>query len=646
MKATQLAVYRDEIRRLHHANDALAASNQILRDALGAVRADCAAEVAQTRAEMAPGFSWPDRDSAARLSARLEELRAEMAGMATRLAKTAAERDKAIEERDYLRRRHAHHNTSGKNVYAEHRSHVNDEIKKVEAELDAELDAEAAGPGEAGTPPNAEGRAGAGCSHSNKPHKKVWHILDRCPHCRVRGRLRQGRALTSLCNDFDDNGMYVRTTAHIGYEYTCRACGEDSRSEFPRVSGTSFGRKALGIIVQLGGKKCVDADIAEIFGDIFGFPTGETTIWNARRAAADLLDPTIHFILEELKKAKFLGIDETPYSVNGESGYVWVVRTDRATLVLAMPTRAGAVIAEHMSELLHIPVTTDGYSPYLTYFKILQRCWAHILRDAEAAYVHADKGDRARYLELYRKLLGIFRDAKRTAARTAGMGGADEATCLEFEGRVMDVVSAYGDHKFATTLAGAAPNLFTFLRYPGMPPTNNDTERDIRDAVVVQRKIRHKFVNSEGMRVFSAIQGFNSTCRKLGLVPWKCMARIAADHTFNILRAGPEMQRASAPWDNTITVRHEACVDGVPVDAPAGGWDADSIARLAAGVPDAEPDAVPDAVPDTIDTADTDRPASLALKPHTNSVAAHGQPSHGAPGILPYHRKPPPTATA
>ena len=167
-----------------------------------------------------------------------------------------------------------------------------------------------------------------------------------------------------------------------------------------------------------------------------------------------------------------------------------------------------------------------------------------------------------------------------------------------------------------------------------MPPTNNDTERDIRDAVVVQRKIRHKFVNSEGMRVFSAIQGFNSTCRKLGLVPWKCMARIAADHTFNIFRAGPEMQRASAPWDDTITVRHEACVDGIPVDAPAGGWDADSLARLAAGVPD------------IIDTADMDKSTLLVLKPHTNPVAAHGQPSHDAPDNLPYRRKPPPTATA
>ena len=369
MKATQHAIYRNEIRRLHHSNDALAASNQVLRDALSAVRADHAAGVARIRAEMAPGFSWPDPDSTVRLSARLKELRAEMAGMATKMAKITVERDRAIEERDYLRRRHAHHNTAGKSAYTEHRSRVNDDIKKMEAELAAELagDDAAAEDNPEDNPEDAARRGPApghaGSSHSNRPHKKVWHILTECPCCHTRGRLRQGRALTRLCNDFDGDGMYMRTTAHIGYEYACRACGEDSRPQFPCVPGTSFGRKALGIMVRLGGKKCVDADIAEILGDMFGFPTAETTIWNARRAAADLLDPTTRLILNELKKARFLGIDETPYSVNGESGYVWVVRTDTATLVLAMPTRAGAVITEHMADLLHIPATTDGYSP-------------------------------------------------------------------------------------------------------------------------------------------------------------------------------------------------------------------------------------------------------------------------------------------
>ena len=111
----------------------------------------------------------------------------------------------------------------------------------------------------------------------------------------------------------------------------------------------------------------------------------------------------------------------------------------------------------------------------------------------------------------------------------------------------MEIATAYTDHGFRTTLTSAAPNLFTFLRYPGMPPTNNGTERDIRDAVVLQRKFRHKFVSPEGMHVFSVIQSFNRTCRKLGLVPWMCVEKIAENPNYNIFEAGPETARAPAP---------------------------------------------------------------------------------------------------
>ncbi len=61
MRASQHAVYRKEMRRLHYKADTLIAANRILVDAMAHVRADCAAEVADVKAAMAPGFSWPTR---------------------------------------------------------------------------------------------------------------------------------------------------------------------------------------------------------------------------------------------------------------------------------------------------------------------------------------------------------------------------------------------------------------------------------------------------------------------------------------------------------------------------------------------------------------------------------------------------------
>ena len=107
--------------------------------------------------------------------------------------------------------------------------------------------------------------------------------------------------------------------------------------------------------------------------------------------------------------------------------------------MLAMPTRGAIVIIKYMSKLLHIPVTTDGYFPYLIYFKILQRCWAHILRRVEEAYVRLPKDDprRLMYYDLYRQLLKIFHDAKRVAGPDCKGWRCRLEVCLDFERRVM-----------------------------------------------------------------------------------------------------------------------------------------------------------------------------------------------------------------
>ena len=274
---------------------------------------------------------------------------------------------------------------------------------------------------------------------------------------------------------------------YIGWEYACADCDHVARPDFPAIPGTSFGKKALGYIVYFGGKKNTDADIANYFGDLLHFEAIETTIWNARRAAAGMLEQTMGYIMEELKRATFLGIDGTHYSVNGKSGCAWAVRTDRAAFVLPMGTRGKLILSTYFSGLADKPVVVDGYAVYQGFFKTIQRCWAHILRDAEATYVSAGRNGPKReyYHTLYRRLLKVFHDAKRIADDAAGSGGADVGTCLDLERRVLEIATAYVDHDFRTTLANAAPNLFTFLRYPDMPPTNNDTERDIRDAVVL-----------------------------------------------------------------------------------------------------------------------------------------------------------------
>ena len=464
---THLAAYREEICRLHHANDTLAESNRILLDAVTTMKMEHAAGMQRLRGEMAPGFSWPDPDQSAlveRYKTRVGELEAEVRA---------------------LKRRYEHQNLSGKTEYTRKRSRVSEDMTQ-EAE-------DAAGSSKKTGPPAGH----KGCSHSNKPVRKVWHVFARCANCGGR-HIKRGRCRCRLVNDFDGSHINIQTVAHMGWEYACADCGHVTGPDFPAIPGTSFGKKALGYIVYFGGKKNTDADIANYFGDLFHFETAETTIWNARRAAAGMLEQTMRYIMEELKRATFLGIDETRYTVNGKIGYVWVVRTDRAAFVLPMGSRSGLVLSTYFSGLADKPVVVDGYAVYPGFFKTIQRCWAHILRDAEAAYVSVGRNGPKReyYHTLYRRLLKVFHDAKRIADDAAGSGGADVGTCLDLERRVLEIATAYADHGFRTTLTNAAPNLFTFLRYPGMPPSSGHNDpitwpEKLQVSVMLQSRYPH-----------------------------------------------------------------------------------------------------------------------------------------------------------
>ena len=155
---TQLAAYREEICRLHRANGTLVESNRILLDAVTTMKMEHAAEMQRLRGEMAPGFSWPDSDQSAlveRYKTRVEELEAEAGA---------------------LKRRYEHQNLSGKTGYARKRSRVNEGMAW-EAGDAAEEDG--AGASKKTGPPAGH----AGCSHSNKPVRKVWHVFTRCANC-------------------------------------------------------------------------------------------------------------------------------------------------------------------------------------------------------------------------------------------------------------------------------------------------------------------------------------------------------------------------------------------------------------------------------------------------------------------------------
>ena len=92
--------------------------------------------------------------------------------------------------------------------------------------------------------------------------------------------------------------------------------------------------------------------------------------------------------LEELKKARYIQLDETPFKYRKRKAYVWVIGV---CMILALSGRSCNDILPFVKDLLDKPVTVDGYSVYVSLFHTRQRCWAHILRDAEGVCISNPK---------------------------------------------------------------------------------------------------------------------------------------------------------------------------------------------------------------------------------------------------------------
>ena len=60
------------------------------------------------------------------------------------------------------------------------------------------------------------------------------------------------------------------------------------------------------------------------------------------------------------------------------------------------------------------------------------------------------------------------------------------------------------DGRFSILMGNAVPDMFMFIRYPGMDPTNNESEHMLRK-VVIHRKIRQKLVTVGGKIMFGII---------------------------------------------------------------------------------------------------------------------------------------------
>jgi transposase len=348
------------------------------------------------------------------------------------------------------------------------------------------------------------------------PDRRVTLRADRCGRCRGR-RLRRTGSDTKTEVELPPPRKAVVTEFTIPI-YECLDCGEETRGTLPEGRAPSGYGPQLQAEVVLGKvyERLPYRRLAERLARE-GAPMSTATLQGLVWAASERLGEEYAAIRRRVRHSAVVHADETSFSVDGRKWWLWTFATPTGdTLLVLRPSRGAGVVREILGKEYSGTVVCDGWTAYLGYS--LQRCWAHLLRVAKAA---GEEDDEAK--DLTDELSALYsiltkelaeEDGPRDRARLERLGDRE----LRRLQRHYERGGTEALRKVGVYLRNGMGSWLTFLRRPGVEPTNNRGERALRESVVI-RKIIGTLRNGRGAEVFARLMTVLGTWRTKGKDP-------------------------------------------------------------------------------------------------------------------------------
>ncbi|MCL5069078.1 MAG: IS66 family transposase [Thaumarchaeota archaeon] len=355
--------------------------------------------------------------------------------------------------------------------------------------------------------------------------RSIIHTLDRCPKCDSTVGLSVTSTERRTVVDVPEPHPYdVRE--HIINVYSCSRCGADqlipesARSELPSQSLAvtnqassivTLGKNILSITSLLWSvARLPRRKISYVMESLYHLKLSAATIGHALENVSDRLaafHEKARKMIEVSKKANF---DETGMPVAGKKGWIWLAATKKYAFVSVEMSRGRDVLEKYFPKFKGVAIV-DGWKSY-RYFKILQRCWGHPIREAEILALRTKgSGGKAEAEYLLSSLRRLFHETKEELKEHPPPNRKLRDRQLR---KLRYVLSRkYLDDdvlKFVSKIKSASKDLFTFTLFRGVDPTNNHAERQLREPIV-HRKIRGQLKSERGIVMFSRLLTAAST---------------------------------------------------------------------------------------------------------------------------------------
>ena len=353
---------------------------------------------------------------------------------------------------------------------------------------------------------------------SDTPDQNIQHRPTVCTAC---GRPLDGieGSVVTRRQEIEVPQISALVVEHQQMAVAC-TCGCNNLGTFPDgvAPGVQFGKSFEALTAFLCTRHYIPVKrVQEIYKGMLGVSISTGAISRLMRRMAKRCEAAYADIKLGVKRAIYIGADETGAKVNGEKGWFWVWQTPEFTYIVFAISRGFEVIEEHFPG--GFPEAFLGHDSLAAQFKTIakahQMCMAHILRELKWN-IEAYNCEWSE--QMYDAVILAW---KLKDAMTPEQHGSHQQWVMDAEEHLTQIltIDIPAKNKKSLTLKKRfikkRDAVFQFLYHPEIPPDNNGSERAIRN-VKIKQKVSTQFKSEQGAIDFAIIRSVIDTAIKQG----------------------------------------------------------------------------------------------------------------------------------
>jgi len=315
------------------------------------------------------------------------------------------------------------------------------------------------------------------------------------------------------------------------YRTTCPHCHHQQTADYVTgfERGRVFGRHLEQMVLYLHYAHPLSYErVQRIVLELFGLKITQGALVNMVKRAQPALTCAAAAIHQQIKQSVVIGSDETTARIDGTKYWQWVFQTPDYAYYVIRPSRAAQVIADVMGDAQPQVWVSDVFSSQMCHpAQHYQICLAHQVRDLQYA-IDTHQCHWAQQVQT------VFEDAMHLHRQRDQFTATDFACQRDdYEATLDTLLQVVPDNIDSETLRGRYTKhrsaLLLFLHRHDVPPTNNASERALRNSVIY-RKVTGGFRTDWGAELYADLVSVLETARRQGRSIFETLSALLAGH--------------------------------------------------------------------------------------------------------------------